>query len=639
MKNNFLLLSLLFFCFFSSGVFAQEERIGDLQYNFVIKAELAKQENSVSEKSAAVAQDTAFLPFFDDFSVHSVWPNQERWIDSSTFVNFNFGINPPTVGMVTFDGLDKRGNPYDNTNANANGLCDELTSMPLNLFQDENGLPYNPSDSIFLVFYYERKGRGDNPEASDSLVLQFLDPLAQQWESVWQGTGSTAGDTVFSKVKISIVDPIYRQNGFRFRFRNYGSKTGMLDLWHVDYVSLRKFLPPDYENIRDYAFVYEGTSLLNNYSALPWKHYSFLNAAQQLAFMKSSAALTLRNNNDPAPFPVKVAGTVFDQYGDATPIVGGGGLNNIVIPLNQNLVPPSSLDPAYFFQDTTSGDHATFTAVYEIGTTSGSGVVDDYPENDSLRYVQDFYNYYAYDDGTAELGYGVNGVGASVAYKFDIIKGDTLRAINIFFAQLGLSVTNQVFRLAIWAGGSGGPIGAPVFQQFNQTPNYTDSINGFYTYNVTPVYVPAGTWFFGFIQNNSVLLNLGLDVNTPADPSRKFINTTGSWTNSQLPGMWMIRPVFSPSIINTGIDEILPESALGVYPVPATNELNIRLDHPDASQFNVQLTDLAGRTLFFSKNFTEKIDVSEFSGGMYLLHLSDPVSGNRISRKILISGK
>ncbi len=640
MKNNFQAILLLLFCFVTSLVKAQNEFVSPLQYNPAIKAAVLKQSSEAQNvRSVMLSPDTLLLPFFDDFSVNSVWPSSERWIDSTSFVNFNFGINPPSIGQVTFDGLDELGNPYDITNTNASGLCDELTSKPLNLFNDDNGLPYNTPDSIFLVFQYQRRGRGDNPEITDSLVLQFLDPVTQLWTTAWKGFGMTGGDTVFNKVKLSINDVAYRQNGFRFRFRNYGSKTGMLDLWHVDYISLRKFLPPDYENIRDYAFVYPGVSLLNNYSALPFKHYSFLSAGQQQAFVKSSAELTLRNNNDANPFPIKVSATLFDQYSNSLPLVGGGGLNNIVIPLNQNLVPPASLQPNTYFQDPTTGEQATFTAVYEIGTTSGSGNVDDFPQNDTMRYVQDFHNYYAYDDGSAELGYGVNGVGASLAYKFEILKGDTLRAFNIYFAQLGLSVTNQIFRLAIWGGNSGGPVGAPVYEKFNQTPNYVDSINGFYTYMTDPVYVPAGTWYFGFIQNNSVLLNLGLDTNTPADPSRKFINTTGTWTNSQLPGMWMIRPVFSQSFINTGIDEAANEASFGIFPVPAIDLLHVKFDQPDASDFNMTITDLAGRKLFYSEYFIETINISQLSAGAYVLHIANPVSGETISRKILVAGK
>ncbi|MBK7390932.1 MAG: hypothetical protein IPI23_18200 [Bacteroidetes bacterium] len=79
------------------------------------------------------ATDTLKLPFFDDFSTYTVWPNADLWSDSSAFVNFNFPINPPTVGVATFDGLDYEGNPYNNTNVNAIGLCDNLTSKAIDL--------------------------------------------------------------------------------------------------------------------------------------------------------------------------------------------------------------------------------------------------------------------------------------------------------------------------------------------------------------------------------------------------------------------------------------------------------------------------------------------------------------------------
>ncbi|MBL0343240.1 MAG: hypothetical protein IPP71_21695 [Bacteroidetes bacterium] len=258
-----------------------------------------------------------------------------------------------------------------------------------------------------------------------------MNPATQQWVPVWKATGSTSGDTIFSKVKISINNPVFRQNGFRFRFRNYGSLTGMLDIWNVDYISLNKFLPPDFENIRDYAYVYQGVSLLNDYSQIPWKHFSFLSSAQQQATVTSSTELTIRNNNDATSFPIKIAGTVFDQYGNSTPIIGGGGLNSIVVPLNSNVVPVANLFSNTNFIDPTSNEEVDFTAVYDIGLTSG-GIVDDYSENDTLRYVQHFGKQYAFDDGSAELAYGVSGIGAELAYKFEVLKGDTLRGVDMF---------------------------------------------------------------------------------------------------------------------------------------------------------------------------------------------------------------
>jgi hypothetical protein len=620
------------------ALLSQDEFILPLKSNQVIKAAILQENSSGSHsRMQSNVTDTLFLPFFDDFSEFTVWPSASRWLDSAAFVNPNFGINPPTVGVATFDGLNSKGNPYNSTNANASGLCDVLTSKAINLFEDENGLPYNTSDSINLIFYYQRKGRGDNPESNDSLQLQFYNPVSQEWVRVWSVTGITGGDTVFTKVKISVNDPDFRQNGFSFRFRNFGSQTGLLDIWNIDYVFLNKFLPPDYDTIRDYAFVYEGTSLLNNHSAVPWKHYKSLSQGQQQAFVKSSAQLTLRNNNDASTFPISVAGTVYDQYNNPTQIVGGAGTNNIVIPLNTNVVPPTTLLANDFFQDPTPGNKAVFTAVYEIGQASG-GVVDDFPVNDTLRYIQNFHDYYSYDDGSAELAYGVSGAGAQLAYKFDILKSDTLRAVHIFFAQSGLNVSNQPFRLCVWSGGGSGPTGPPIYEKFNQTPNYVDSINGFYTYTTDPLPLAAGTYFFGFIQTNATLLNLGLDVNTPADNSRKFINTTGSWVNSQLPGMWMIRPVLNEEPLTTAVNSPVAFNHIQVYPVPATDVLNIRMAVADETQIKIVVSDITGRTLLNFESFVSRINVSDFLPGFYMLHFYDVNSGEVTGKKFIVSG-
>lgn len=126
------------------------------------------------------------------------------------------------------------------------------------------------------------------------------------------------------------------------------------------------------------------------------------------------------------------------------------------------------------------------------------------------------------------MAYGVSGTGAKLAYKFNVLKSDTLRAVDIFFAQSGLSVTNLIFKLSIWTG-TNVPVGNPVYEKFNQTPNYIDSINGFYTYLTDPIFVPAGTYFFGYVQNSATILNLGLDTKSPADATRKLINFNGTY--------------------------------------------------------------------------------------------------------------
>jgi len=629
MNFNFSILTLAVLMLSSGNLFSQnpinsdqssDERVSPLLCNPDIRHRLINATANELFKTTSV-NDTLNLPFFDDFSSETCWPKATLWSDSTAYVNFGFCINPPSIGAVTFDGIDKDGNAYDDVNAGATGLCDVLTSLPIDLASDLNGVPYLTSDSLFLIFYYQRKGRGDKPETNDSLSLQFYNVVTQSWEYAWSVTGNSTGDTTFSKVKISINNPSYRQRGFKFRFRNHGSKNGMLDIWNVDYIYLNKFLPPDYEVIRDYSFVNQAYPLFSSYASIPWTHYNSINASQQSALLRPAAVLTVRNNNDPAPFPLSISGKVVDPFGNPTQLFGGGGSNSIIVPLNTNTNPPSAFAASSFFSNPSAFDQTYFDVVYALGQTSG-GLPDDFAQNDTLIHRQHFFDYYSYDDGSAELAYGINGVNAKLAYRFDILKGDTLRGVNMFFAQSGTSVASQQFRLAVWSGNASGPQGNPVYEEFNQTPAYLDSINKFKTYKTDPIYLGPGTWYFGFIQNNAVLLNIGLDVNTPADPTKKYFNTSGSWTQSQLPGMWMIRPVFSGEELYSGIGTNQSSNQFTIYPNPATD--HVRLNYPEdlGSNAIVEFLDATGRLVKSVNNRQDNIPLTDLNAGIYFVRLT-----------------
>ncbi|MBL0343241.1 MAG: T9SS type A sorting domain-containing protein [Bacteroidetes bacterium] len=181
-------------------------------------------------------------------------------------------------------------------------------------------------------------------------------------------------------------------------------------------------------------------------------------------------------------------------------------------------------------------------------------------------------------------------------------------------------------------------MGPPVYEKLNQTPNYVDSINGFYTYLTDPIYLPAGTYFFGYRQTNATILNLGLDTNTPADASRKFINFNGNWTTSQLPGMWMIRPAFSSQPLDVGSNEINSHTPINLFPVPAKDLINISFNHADKDRMNIKVTDVTGRMVLKPVAFSPQLNVSSLSTGVYFLHISDPVTGSEFINKIVISG-
>ena len=89
-------------------------------------------------------------------------------------------------------------------------------------------------------------------------------------------------------------------------------------------------------------------------------------------------------------------------------------------------------------------------------------ITDDFDpkENDTLVYYQIFNNYFAFDDGSAENGYGINGLGAKnamVAVRFKSFMNDTLRAINICFNDSYLNANKRSFNLMVWDDNDGLP--------------------------------------------------------------------------------------------------------------------------------------------------------------------------------------
>ena len=49
--------------------------------------------------------------FRDDFSSYAGWPHHELWVDRQAYINSTFGLNPYSIGVATFDGLDEKGYP------------------------------------------------------------------------------------------------------------------------------------------------------------------------------------------------------------------------------------------------------------------------------------------------------------------------------------------------------------------------------------------------------------------------------------------------------------------------------------------------------------------------------------------------
>jgi hypothetical protein len=253
-----------------------------------------------------------------------------------------------------------------------------------------------------------------------------------------------------------------------------------------------------------------------------------------------------------------------------------------------------------------------------------------------LIYYQVFKNYFAFDDGSSEGGYGINGLGsrnAMVAYKFESFIEDTLRAVNICFNDSYLEANKREFDLVVWDNNNGVP-GDILYTKQGVMVEQANSINGFYTYTI-PEGVPVnGTFYVGWRQLSESFLNVGYDVNTP-NAGKQLYWLNGDWSLSQVPGSIMIRPVVGSPLTITAIDDTHynNKKSLNIWPNPAKDYINIDPGEFQLSGLSyISFNDLSGRELM-KVPFSERIDITSLHDGMYILVISInnmPVSYNRI---------
>ncbi|MCB0431206.1 MAG: T9SS type A sorting domain-containing protein [Flavobacteriales bacterium] len=547
--------------------------------------------------------DTLSLPFVDDFSQQSSRPSSLRWSDASVFINPEYGYDPITFGMATFDGLDAKGKPYDFTNPTSHGSADTLTSLPIAMDT------LVPGDSAFFSFYYQPTGRGNAPENNDSLLLQFSTP-GVDWHTVWMKAGNDTSIHSFHKVILTIKDAKYFEKGFRFRFRNYATLSGNIDHWHIDYVYLYIPQGPGDTLANDIGWTARPTSFLKDYSSVPWKHYR----DNPIAMMADTAYIPVRNLKDTLAL-IDIGANIRDAGGNAVKTYPVGG----------NLITSKGMltykMPVNFTFPDNGKDSADFTVTCFKGNYN-----DLIIDNDTVRENIHLYNYYAYDDGTAENGYGLNAVGGRIAYKFTTQIPDTLRGVQMYWNQMINNVSGISFKLTVWDGEN--EPGNIIYQETGNRPTYTDSLNKFHTYVLDSAIQITGTFFVGWVQVTTDLLNLGLDRNNLSN-DRMFFNTTGNWSKSQIAGSWMIRPVFGDSLPHTGIkpNEATTLNGLLVFPNPASTQLNISSDWPNQTNASYEITDVAGRRILANTYNHQPIDIAELPDGIFFIRLKRDDTG------------
>lgn len=584
-------------------------------YNIYEDLDAGTGPDTVDVSNPDIKQDSVLV-----FFAHEA-DQAKYWTDKFVYHNYTSAVNPWTLGVATFDGLDETGYPYA-IGTTQTGYADYLTSKVIDLSS------YAPNDSIYMSFLVQRQGFGDAPEQQDSLVLEFFNKGTNQWNRIWAINGGPQGD--FKIAHLKITNAAYLTNGFKFRFKNYGGLSGMLDEFHLDYVHLRSGSGYQDTLFKDFAFVYKIGSLIDTYTQVPWEHW-----VHDPTHMNPAVKVTVRNgsniseNNMNGSVKVNFNGTTEGSFTLIGQTLSG---NNINYAPRTTYSSEHDFTGGYTFSTTPSVNTKTFDIIGNAGAQFPNLAM-----NDSSYTQQVFENVYAYDDGSAESAYGLSQVQARLAVKFTPYKADTLLGVRICFVPTVKDLSNKLFLLTVWGDNNGVP-GSVLYEDqffFPRTPIYEDGRGIFTDYILkdTRLGLPAGSFYVGMRQIDPEPLNIGFDRNTP-HPDKVFFSLNGgaNWTNSSLQGVPMIRPLIqTQDNINLSVEEQVKEISWGVFPNPT--EGIVRIDWRSEGSFpGAVLVDAQGRIILTVSSDNPQFDLSDAPSGLYFLKLNNSQEVKKIIR-------
>ena len=600
------------------------------------------QSSKISEQSlslATVQLDTLDLPFFDDFAYSGPSPDFRLWCDNNVFINNTFSKNQITQGMATFDHLDSNGRPYNFLSRFAVSGADTLTSQPINLFDRLVSAvltPYVIEDSIILSFFVETGGLGDTPEGDDSLKLEFKD-LNGNWIGQWFINDNVTDS--FEQYFIAINNPDFLHNAFQFRFINVTKNSGNMNHFNLDYIQFKEDRISRRVGIGDVSFTLPGPSLFETYSIIPFEHFN-INPSSQL---RSSRAIQIRNNQDTA-VKVDVQAETFEEDNNRIYFEPFASTNlNIGGRKFETVSYPSFTIPAQ------SQDSTFLRSVFEVRSINNDSTeVNVYKSlhNNNIIEVYNYFNQmYAYDDGSAEAGFGLDYGGlpdgpAFCAMEYNNLKQDTLNGVDIHFNRALEEVGNRPITLMIWqsiADGSGAQ--DVVIREIQTTPTYVNQKNGFARFELdTTIILDPGKFYVGWRQNTSYIANIGWDKNYSSSGSKIYYNFIGDWVElgSAFEGTLMMRPLLGKKIQPiVSIDDISSNTDfvdVQIFPNPSSGKVNIQ----STSDAFIKIVDLQGK-LIYNGTLAQGVNPIHIKQkGMYICLINDSSGAFLKSKKLII---
>ena len=471
----------------------------------------------------------------------------------------------------------------------------------------------------------------------DSVFTTVADTI---WYHVWSVPGQTLqafmeenGGRYFRQVMIPIRNLCYFTDHFYFRFYNYASienssnpsNRSNEDEWNIDFVYLnigRTMADTSYPML---TFSGQTPTFLNRYRTMPYKQYK--------------ANPTLRENLELDIVNLDNTQHTVNYYYTVDQVNGSQHYRWDISPetlnpydgINYMSCPEFDQSPACpYVGQLFNMDYSRDSTSYEIRHYVYDSTCVP-PLIDSMVYRQEFYNYYAYDDGIPEMGYGLSIAGGAFAVRFELAKFDTIAGTQLLFNHTLNDANNKYFDIVVWRDENGRP-GQEINRLGNQRPQWEEEIYKFHYYPFDSLKALAGSFFVGIVQQNNGLINIGFDGSTD-NSANTFYNTNGSWQPTEMHGAVMIRPVVDGLVLNSVENHTIDSPNIRLYPNPASNVLNVSISG-SVEIVQTSIFDLTGRRVWQS-TFTEEIPIGHLNDGLYLVSLTT-AQGQVFTQKIII---
>jgi hypothetical protein len=259
--------------------------------------------------------------------------------------------------------------------------------------------------------------------------------------------------------------------------------------------------------------------------------------------------------------------------------------------------------------------------------------------NDTITYTQNFYNYYAYDDGTPESGLSTVQSGFKFALRVDALTEDTLRGISAFFNQyydFG-TADEAVFSICVWTDSLDKP-NRLIYHEDNINPKYNSRNQIFSTYKFTEPVAVDSSFYIGFISSSEKMYSIGYDMSSD-NQNQVFYSSGSSWSPLNV-GHPMLRAIMGDDFNDVNIEQINAETNLKIYPNPAFENLIIELS-TSKNQIkrleSIQIYNLTGKLVKYiqspelemlsnNNNSSININISDLPKGVYVINIG--VEGN-----------